>query len=77
MRNFRFEQEIDRRVAEAMDQFRVGQVSAVAASKITVVTSGGATITVPRLSHWTPVATDLVLLVATPIGWIAIGKILP
>jgi uncharacterized membrane protein len=73
----RFELEIDRRLTEVAEQFRVGQVSAVAASKITVVTSGGATLTVPRLSHWTPVATDIVLLAATPLGWIAIGKILP
>ena len=73
----RFELEIDRRIAEAREQHRVGQVSAVVGSKVTVVTSGGATLTVPRLTTWTPANGDIVLLAVTPAGWIAIGKILP
>lgn len=77
MPDSRFELEIDRRIAEAKEQHRVGQVTAVVGSKITVVTSGGASITIPRLSGWTPVAGDVVLLAVTPAGWIALGKILP
>lgn len=73
----RFELEIDRRLAEAREQHRVGQVSAIVGSKLTVTTSGGASITVPRLSHWTPANGDIVLLAVTPAGWIAVGKILP
>lgn len=73
----RFEAEIDRRISEALEQHRVGQVSAVVGSKVTVITSGGASLTVPRLTTWTPVAGDIVLLAVTPAGWIAVGKILP
>ncbi len=73
----RFEAEIDRRLGEALEQHRVGQVTAVVGSKLTVVTSGGATLTVPRLATWTPAVTDIVLLAVTPAGWIAIGKVQP
>lgn len=72
----RFEREIDRRIAEASEQHRVGQVSAVVGNKLTVVTSGGGTLTVSRLNTWTPVAGDIVLLAVTPGGWVALGKIL-
>jgi hypothetical protein len=75
--NNRFELEIDRRLADARETHRVGQVSAVVGSKLTVTTSGGASITVPRLSTWTPANGDIVLLAVTPAGWVAIGKILP
>lgn len=77
MASNRFELEIDRRIAEAREVHRVGQVTAVVGSKLTIVTSGGATLTVPRLSTWTPAAGDIVLLAITPAGWVAIGKILP
>lgn len=73
----RFEQEIDRRLNEAMEQHRVGQVSAVVGNKITVITSGGGTITIPRLNTWTPVVGDVVLIAVTTAGWVAVGKILP
>lgn len=73
----RFETEIDRRLTEAREVHRVGQVSAVVGSKLTVITSGGASITVARLNSWTPLAGDIVLLAVSPAGWIAIGKILP
>ena len=73
----RFLEEIDRRLADALEQHRVGQVSAVVGSRLTVITSGGASLTVPRLTTWTPAAGDIVLLAVTPAGWIAIGKILP
>lgn len=77
MRANRFEQAIEQRVADVAEQHRVGQVSAVVGNKLTVITSGGGTLTVPRLSTWTPVAGDIVLMAVTPNGWIAIGKILP
>lgn len=77
MRDKRLEQEIERRLADAQDNFRVGQVSAVVGSRLTVITSGGGALTIPRLSTWTPVAGDIVLLAVTPAGWVALGKILP
>jgi hypothetical protein len=73
----RFELEIDRRLDEVREQHRIGQVSAIVGSKLTVTTSGGASITVPRLTTWTPANGDIVLLAVTPAGWIAVGKILP
>lgn len=77
MRDNRFEREIERRLQEAKEQFRVGQITAVVGSRLTVVTSGGAALTIPRLSTWTPVVGDIVLLAVTPAGWVALGKILP
>jgi hypothetical protein len=73
----RLEREIQHQIADAAERHRIGQVSAVVGSKLTVTTSGGASITIPRLTTWTPVAGDIVLLAITPAGWIAIGKILP
>lgn len=77
MRSNWFELEITRLAREAMERHRVGTVSTVVGSRLTVITTGGAQLTVPRLSTWTPVAGDIVLLAITPAGWIAIGKILP
>lgn len=77
MADNRFESEIYRRIEEARELHRVGQVTAVVGSKITVFTSGGATLTIPRLNTWTPVAGDVVLIAITPAGWVAIGKIVP
>jgi hypothetical protein len=77
MKESRFEQEIDDRISSAQERFRVGQVSAVVGSRVTVTTSGGASMTIPRLSTWTPAALDIVLIALTPAGWIAIGKIVP
>lgn len=77
MRANRFEQAVDDRVTDAEERFRVGQVSTVVGSRLTVATSGGASMTIPRLTTWTPVAGDIVLIALTPAGWIALGKILP
>jgi hypothetical protein len=77
MRSNRLEVAIEDRLTDAVERFRVGQVAAVVGSRVTVVTSGGASMTVPRLATWTPVATDIVLLAITPAGWIALGKIVP
>lgn len=77
MRDKRFELEIDRRLRDAEDRFRVGQVAAIVGTRLTVITSGGGSLTIPRLSTWTPVAGDIVLLAVTPAGWIALGKVLP
>jgi hypothetical protein len=71
----RFEQEIAMQIASAGEQFRMGQISAIAAPKVTVVTTGGASLSVPRLATWTPVVGDIVLLAMTPAGLIAIGKV--
>lgn len=73
----RFEAEIDRRITEAAERHRVGTVSAVTGSRLTVITSGGASMIIPRLTSWTPAAGDIVLIALTPAGWIALGKILP
>jgi hypothetical protein len=75
MREHRLETAIEQRLNDAAERHRVGSVSGVAGTKLTVVTSGGATLTVPRLATWTPVAGDIVVLALTPAGWIAIGKI--
>lgn len=71
----RFEIEIADQIAAAGDRFRMGQVSAISAPKVTVITSGGASMLVSRLATWTPVVGDMVLLAVTPAGWIAIGKV--
>lgn len=73
----RFEYEIDQRLTEVAERHRVGTVSVVVGSRLTVITTGGASMTIPRLSTWTPVAGDIVLIALTPAGWIALGKILP
>lgn len=77
MANNRLEVAIDDRLNDAMERFRVGQVSAIVGSRLTVVTSGGATMTIPRLATWTPAGADIVLIALTPAGWVAIGKIVP
>jgi hypothetical protein len=71
----RLDQSIDARLTEATERFRTGQISAVVSNKITVVTTGGASVTVPRLATWTPAIGDIVVLALTPAGWIALGKI--
>jgi hypothetical protein len=72
----RLEREIYELVTSARAQHRMGQVSAVVGtSKVTVTTSGGASLTVPRLATWTPAIGDNVLLAVTPAGWVAIGKV--
>jgi hypothetical protein len=66
---------IGARLTEAAERFSIGQVSAVVGTKVTVVTDGGGSLTVPRLSTWTPAGGDLVVLAKTPAGWVALGKI--
>ena len=66
---------IDLRFTETADRHCVGQVSAVVANKVTVVTTGGASLTIPRLATWTPAMGDYVLIAKTIVGWIALGKI--
>ena len=50
-------------------------MTAVVSNKVTVTTSGGASLTVSRLATWTPAVNDVVLLAITPAGWCALGKI--
>lgn len=71
----RLDQALDQRFAAAADQFATGQVSAVVSNKVTVVTTGGASLTIPRLATWTPANGDLVVIAKTPGGWVALGKI--
>lgn len=71
----RLEKAVDQRLVDTTERFRVGQTSAVVSNKITVTTSGGASLTVPRLATWTPAIGDIVVLALTPAGWIALGKI--
>lgn len=62
------------RLADATDMWAIGQVSALVGNKVTVTVAGGS-ITIPRLTTWTPVALDMVLIAKTAAGWIAVGKI--
>jgi hypothetical protein len=66
---------LEARFTEAGQRFRTGQVSAVVGNKVTVVTSGGGSLTIPRLATWTPAGGDIVVIAMTPAGWIALGKI--
>ena len=77
MRSNRLQVEIERRLAEVAENFAVGQVAAIVGTRLTVITTGGGALTIPRMSTWTPVVGDMVLLAITPAGWIALGKILP
>lgn len=70
------EHAISARIADATEQFRVGQVSGIVGTHLTIALSGG-TYTVPRLATWTPTVGDLVLIARTPAGWIALGNITP
>lgn len=71
----RLDQAVDQRLSDVAERFRVGQVTAVVSNKVTVTTSGGASLTVSRLATWTPAVNDVVLLAITPAGWCALGKI--
>lgn len=71
----RLDQAVDQRLIDAGQQFCVGQVSAVVGTKVTVVTTGGGSLTIPRLTTWTPAGGDLVVIAKTPAGWVALGKI--
>jgi len=62
-------------VEQTAEHFRVGTVSAVVGAKLTVLTSGGASLTIPRLATWTPATNDVVVIAMTPAGWVALGKI--
>jgi hypothetical protein len=62
------------RLADVAEVFAIGQVSAVVSNKVTVTVQGGS-VTIPRLTTWTPVALDMVLIAKTQAGWIALGKI--
>jgi uncharacterized membrane protein len=73
----RFERTIDERIDTARETHRIGWVSTVSGSRLVVITSGGATLTVPRLASCAATGGDVVLLAVTPAGWIAVGKIQP
>lgn len=77
MRSSRLETEIENRLDDAAERFAIGQVSALAGTRLSIITSGGGALTIPRLSTWAPVVGDIVLIAITPAGWIALGKILP
>lgn len=72
----RFEREVQDQIEEAGQKFRVGQVTAIVGSRLTVTTDG-ATLTIARGSTWTPAVNDIVLIAVTQVGWIAICKVLP
>jgi hypothetical protein len=71
----RLDKVLDQRFTDVGDRFATGQVSAVVSNKITVSTTGGASMTIPRLATWTPAIGDLVVIAKTPGGWVALGKI--
>lgn len=62
------------RLADVADMFAIGQVSGTVGTKVTVSVAGGS-VTIPRLTTWTPAALDMVLIAKTQAGWIAVGKI--
>jgi hypothetical protein len=76
VRSRRFEREIQEQIADAAQRFRIGQVTAVVGSKLTVTTDG-ATLTIARGATWTPAVNDIVLIAVTQVGWIAVCKVLP
>lgn len=53
--------------------WRTGTVSGTSSTKVIVSVQGGS-MTIPRLASYTPTAGDVVLIAATPIGWICLGK---
>jgi hypothetical protein len=71
----RLDHAMEQRLADAADRHATGQVSAVVGNKITVTTTGGASLTIPRLATWTPTVGDVVVIAKTPGGWVALGKI--
>lgn len=69
-------QAVELRLAElAAATFCTGQVTAVVGTKITVTTTGGGSLTIPRLTTWTPAVSDVVVIAMTPGGWVALGKV--
>lgn len=63
---------IDQRFAELR---RVGQVTAIVGTKVTVSLPGGGTMTLPRMAHYTPTVGDKVHIDCTLSGsWIVVGK---
>jgi len=72
----RFIREIDGRLNDAGNVFRVGTVTSVIGSRL-VVSVSGASLIVSRLSGWTPAAGDFVLVALTQAGWVAVGRIVP
>ncbi len=71
----RLDQALEQRLIDAGQQFCVGQVTAVVGATVTVITTGGADMTIPRLATWTPATDDVVVIAKTPAGWVALGKI--
>lgn len=53
--------------------WRSGTVSGTSGTKVVVAVQGGS-MTIPRLASYTPTIGDAVLIAATPIGWIVLGK---
>jgi hypothetical protein len=53
--------------------WRTGTVSGTSGTKVIVAVQGGS-MTIPRLASYTPTNGDTVLIAATPIGWICLGK---
>lgn len=60
--------------AELIGSFwRTGTVSGTSGTKVIVSVQGGS-MTIPRLASYSPTTGDAVLIAATPIGWICLGK---
>lgn len=53
--------------------WRSGTVSGTSGTKVIVAVQGGS-MTIPRVASYTPTNGDTVLIAATPIGWICLGK---
>lgn len=50
-----------------------GTVSGTSGTKVVASIKGGS-MTIPRLSSYTPVVGDTIIVASTPIGWICLGK---
>ena len=66
---------LDRRLGEAVDSlFKVGTVSGTSGTQVVVTVNGG-TMTIPRITSYTPTVGDAVQIVCPPGRWFVVGKI--
>lgn len=68
-------------IADTLDELgrdsttlRSGQVTALNGQQVDVTVSGGS-MTLPRLSWYTPAVGDQVLILPSQIGWVVLGKV--
>lgn len=68
------EDAVEQRIRQLVEgMWKTGTVSATSGTKVVVTVQGGS-LTIPRLASYSPTVNDTVLIAATPIGWICLGK---